>query len=314
MKPSSCLVAALAVLSLGIGAACSSSPASPSPSVGTNPGTTPGVGNPGPSGPGPTGATVKVVGVGDIGMCGSPGVARTASLVAGLEGQILLAGDIAYLHGTMANFRDCFEPTWGRFRARWRAVPGNHEYETPNAVDYYSYFGEASGGDNTGFYSFMAGDWLILMLNSNIPAGRNSQQWEFVRRQLDQQRTPCTMAVWHHPLFSSGPNGNNAFMRDMWTLLEAAPIEVILNAHDHLYERFARQMADGAPEPAKGVRQFIVGTGGADLYGFVRASANSEERRSEFGAMQFTLEPAQYRWEFRNVSGAVLDAGLDTCR
>jgi hypothetical protein len=318
MKPSSCLVAALAVLSLGIGAACSSSPASPSPSVGSNPGTTPGVGNPGPggppSGPGPTGATVKVVGVGDIGMCGSQGVARTASLVAGLEGQILLAGDIAYLHGSMANFRDCFEPTWGRFRARWRAVPGNHEYETPNAVDYYSYFGEASGGDNTGFYSFMAGDWLVLMLNSNIPAGRNSSQWEFVRRQLDQQRTPCTMAVWHHPLFSSGPNGNNAFMRDMWALLEAAPIEVILTAHDHFYERFARQMADGTPEPAKGVRQFIVGTGGADLYGFVRTSANSEERRSEFGAMQFTLEPAQYRWEFRNVSGAVLDAGLDTCR
>ncbi len=197
-------------------------------------------------------------------------------LVASLEGQILLAGDIAYLHGSMANFRDCFEPQWGRFRNRWRAVPGNHEYETANADDYYSYFGDASGVDNTGFYSFMAGDWLILMLNSNIPAGRNSAQWEFVRRQIDQQRTPCTMAVWHHPLFSSGPNGNNANMKDLWALLEAAPIEVILNGHDHLYERFARQMSDGTPEPAKGVREFIVGTGGADLYGFVRTAANSE--------------------------------------
>jgi hypothetical protein len=247
-------------------------------------------------------------------MCGSPGVARTASLVASLEGQILLVGDIAYMHGTAANFRDCFEPQWGRFRNRWRAVPGNHEYETANANDYYSYFGDASGGDNTGFYAFMAGDWLILMLNSNIPAGRNSAQWEFVRRQLDQQRTPCTMAVWHHPLFSSGPNGNNANVRDLWALLEAAPIEVILNAHDHFYERFARQMSDATPEPAKGVREFIVGTGGADLYGFVRTAANSEARFAEHGAMQFTLEPAQYRWEYRNVSGTVLDFGLDTCR
>jgi 3',5'-cyclic AMP phosphodiesterase CpdA len=317
MKPSALqgrLVAVFAVLSLGIGMACSSSPAAPSPGVATPPGQTPGGGNAGPSGPGPTGATVRMVGVGDIGMCGSPGVARTASLVGNLEGQILLVGDIAYLHGTMANFRDCFEPLWGRFRSRWRAVPGNHEYETANAADYYTYFGDASGVDNTGFYSFMAGDWLILMLNSNIPAGRNSAQWEFVRRQIDQQRTPCTMAVWHHPLFSSGPNGNNANMRDLWALLEAAPIEVILNGHDHLYERFARQLSDGSPEPAKGIREFIVGTGGADLYGFFRQSANSEARFSEHGAMQFTLEPAQYRWEYRNVTGTVLDFGLDTCR
>jgi 3',5'-cyclic AMP phosphodiesterase CpdA len=257
---------------------------------------------------------VKVVGVGDIGMCGSPGVAQTASLVGNLEGQILLVGDIAYLHGSTANFRECFEPQWGRFRSRWRAVPGNHEYETPTAADYYNYFGEASGGDNSGFYSFMAGDWLILMLNSNIPSGRNSAQWEFVRRQLEQQRTPCTMAVWHHPLFSSGPNGNTASMKDLWALLEAAPIEVILNGHDHLYERFARQMSDGTPEPAKGVREFIVGTGGADLYGVARATANSETRLVEHGAMQFTLEPAQYRWEYRNVNGVVRDFGLDTCR
>jgi 3',5'-cyclic AMP phosphodiesterase CpdA len=306
------LVSAFAILWLGIGIACSSSPAAPSPGVGTPP--PGGGGHAGPSGPVPTGATVKVVGVGDIGVCGSAGVARTAALVANLEGLILLAGDIAYLHGTMANFRDCFEPQWGRFRNRWRAVPGNHEYETANARDYYSYFGEASGSDNTGFYAFVAGDWLILMLNSNIPAGRNSAQWEFVRRQLDQQRTPCTMAVWHHPLFSSGPNGDNINMRDLWALLEAAPIEVILNGHDHFYERFARQMSDGTPEPAKGIRQFIVGTGGADLYGFVRTAPNSEVRYSEHGAMQFTLEPAQYRWEYRNVTGTVLDFGLDTCR
>lgn len=318
MQPSALqgrLVAFLAILSLGMGIACSSSgPAAPSPSVAPNPGVGPGLGNQGPSGPGPTGATVKVVGVGDTGLCGSPGVATVARLVGGLEGQILLAGDLAYPDGTAANYRDCFEPQWGRMRSRFRAVPGNHEYQTAGALGYLGYFGEAAGEDGTGFYSFMTGDWLVLMLNSNIPAGRSSMQWEFVRRQLDQQRTPCTMAVWHHPLFSSGPNGNNAFMKDMWALLEAAPIEVILTGHDHLYERFARQMSDATPEPAKGVRQFIVGTGGADLYSVARLAPNSEVRLVEFGALQFTLEPAQYRWEFRNASGIVQDFGLETCR
>lgn len=309
------LVVALAILAVALGMACSGgSSSSPSPSAVQNPVTGPGLGNPGPSGPAPTGATVKVVGVGDTGQCGSPGVATVARLVGGLDGQILLVGDLAYPDGTAANYRDCFEPQWGRMRSRFRAVPGNHEYQTAGATGYLGYFAEAVGEDGAPFYSFMAGDWLVLMLNSNIPAGRNSAQWEFVRRQLDQQRTPCTMAVWHHPLFSSGPNGNNAFMKDMWALLEAAPIEVILTGHDHLYERFARQMSDATPEPAKGVRQFIVGTGGADLYGVARVAANSEVRLVEFGALQFTLEPAQYRWEFRNAGGTVQDFGLETCR
>ncbi len=261
-----------------------------------------------------TGQTVVALGVADIGMCNQPGVAQTARLVASLEGLLLLAGDIAYLHGSAADFRNCFDPEWGRFRARWHAVPGNHEYETPGASAYFDYFGEAAGEDRTGYYSFTAGDWLILMLNSNIPAGRNSAQWEFVRAELNAQRTPCTMAVWHHPLFSSGPNGSNAFMRDMWALLETAKVELILNGHDHLYERFARQMSDGREDPALGIRQLTAGTGGAELYQFVGAAQNSERRIMEFGVVRLTLRPAQVDWEFVNVSGTVLDRGLDTCR
>jgi 3',5'-cyclic AMP phosphodiesterase CpdA len=257
---------------------------------------------------------VVALGVGDIGMCNQPGVAQTARLVAGLEGILLLAGDIAYLHGSAANFRDCFNPEWGRFRSRWHPVPGNHEYETPGAAAYFDYFGEAAGADRTGYYSFMAGDWLILMLDSNIPAGRNSAQWEFVRAELNAQRTPCTLAVWHHPLFSSGPNGPNAFMRDMWALLETAKVELILTAHDHLYERFARQMSDGRADPALGIRQLTAGTGGAELYRFVRAAEHSEARIMAFGVVRLTLRPAQVDWEFLNVSGNVADRGLDTCR
>ncbi len=297
---------AVSVAALGLAFACSSSPSGPTSGGGTGPGT--GGSNP------LTGQTAVVLGAGDIGMCNQPSVALTARLVAGLEGRLLLAGDIAYMHGTAANFRDCFNPEWGGFRSRWHPVPSNHEYETPGAGPYFDYFGAAAGGDRLGYYSFMAGDWLMLMLNSNIPAGRGSAQWEFVRAELETQRSPCTMAVWHHPLFTSGPNGPNAHMRDMWSLLETAKAEVILNGHDHLYERFARQTADGRPDPVGGIRQFTAGTGGAELYSFVRAAPNSEARLMEFGVVRLTLRPAQVNWEFMTLNGAAVDTGLDTCR
>lgn len=255
-----------------------------------------------------------MLGVGDIGMCGSPAVEQTARLVAGLEGDLILAGDIAYPQGTAVDFRDCFNPFWGQFRPRWHAVPGNHEYESANAAPFYTYFGSAAAPANVGYFSFMSGDWLILMLNSNIPATRGSPQWEFVRTELERQRTPCTMAVWHHPLFSSGPNGPSTFMRDMWELLETGRVEVVLSGHDHMYERFARQTAGGVPDPANGIRQFTVGTGGAELYNLARLSANSEERLIRHGVIRFTLRPAQVDWEFIGIDGLVGDRGLDTCR
>ncbi len=297
---------AVIVAAMALGSACSSSPSSPTPGGGTT-------GNRGGDPPS-TGLTAVMLGVGDIGMCNRPAVAQTARLVAGLEGGLLLAGDIAYYQGTAENFRDCFNPEWGRFRSRWHAVPGNHDYESAGAGPYFDYFGAAAGSDRSGYHAFMAGDWLILMLNSNIAAGRGSSQWEFVRQQLEAQRTPCTMAVWHHPLFTSGPNGNNAFMRDMWSLLEGARVEIVLNGHDHLYERFARQLANGTADPANGIRQITAGTGGADLSNFVRVAPNSETRILQHGVVRFTLKPALVEWAFMGVDGSVSDPGLDTCR
>ena len=295
-----------AAVSLAVAAAmCSSSPSGPSGGGG-------GGGTGGGGGNSPT--TVTVLAAGDIGMCGSPGVEQTARLVAGLEGELLLAGDLAYFQGTAANFRDCFNPSWGPFRSRWHAVPGNHEYESPGAAPYFAYFGEAAGPAGRGYYSFRAGEWLVLMLNSNIAATRGSPQWEFARGELESQRSPCTMAVWHHPLFSSGPNGSNPSMRDLWALLEANRVEAIVNGHDHLYERFARQTSDGRDDPVNGIRQFTIGTGGAELYNFVRAAPNSEERIMKFGVARFTLAPAQLNWEFLAIDGSVADRGLDTCR
>lgn len=293
-------VNAVATVILAAGAACSDSPSGPT-------------GGGGNGGGGGTPHTASATVVGDIGMCGRDSVAQTARLVAGLEGTVLLAGDLAYPQGSAANFRDCFNPSWGQFRSRWYAVPGNHEYDSPGAAPYFAYFGEAAGSDGTGYYSINLGEWLVLMLNSNVPAGLGSPQYEFARSQLAAQRTPCTMAVWHHPLFTSGPNRPNPSMRDLFALLESSRAEVIVNGHDHLYERFARQTADGRPDPAAGVRQFIVGTGGADLYNFIGVAGNSEERIMRYGVLRLTLRPAQVDWEFHTIDGAILDRGLDTC-
>lgn len=294
------LLAAIAA-AIVLAASCSSSPSAPSPRSGGTGGDT------------QTGLTVHMIAVGDIGQCGRPEVAQTANLVAGLDGDVILAGDLAYFQGTAANFRDCFNPFWGGFRSRWHPVPGNHEHESPNAVPYFDYFGSAAGPAGVGYYALRAGDWLILMLNSNVPATRGSPQWEFARTELERQRTPCTMAVWHHPLFSSGQNGPNTFMRDMWELLEANHAEVIVNGHDHVYERFARQTAAGGADPVNGIRQFTAGTGGAEITRFIRVERNSEERMTQAGVLYFTLRPAAIEWEFRGTDGAAHDRGLDTC-
>jgi hypothetical protein len=258
------------------------------------------------------GQTVEVVAVGDVGWCGSRGTADTAQLVDSLSGWLLLAGDIAYPNGSADDFQRCFDPHWGRFRSRWQATPGNHEHLTPNASAYFDYFGPAAGEDRSGYYARALGDWLVLMLDSNIPAQRSSPQWEFVRREVQLQRRPCTLAVWHHPLFSSGPNGPNPFMHDMFALLEMGGADVVIAAHDHLYERFARQTAEGRPSD-RGIRQFIVGTGGADLYRFTATAPNSEARIAQFGVLHLSLQPAAYRWEFVLTTGGLADSGTEGC-
>jgi hypothetical protein len=265
----------------------------------------------GPGG-GREGQIADVVAVGDIGWCGSTGTPAAAQLVDSLPGRLLLVGDIAYPNGSAQDFQRCFDPSWGRFRGRWHASPGNHDYLTPNASAYFDYFGGAAGDERSGYYTLVVGDWQILMLDSNIPTQRNSPQWEFVRRELDLQRRPCTLALWHHPLFSSGQNGPNLYMRDMYALLEASSVDVLVTGHDHVYERFAKQTVEGLPSE-RGVREFIVGTGGAELYRFVTAAPNSEARIAQFGALHLSLQPTGYRWEFVLTDGGLGDSGNDTC-
>jgi hypothetical protein len=278
--------------------------------------------------PGPTGSTGIVpsgpqifVGAGDIAQCTpdlNPALA-TGRLLDLIGGQIFTVGDNAYYQGSDTDFRNCYEPAWGRFISRTNPTPGNHEYETfTDGAPYYRYFGAQARTPGLGYYSYPVGDWRIISLNSNFAQGvgvtANSPQGVWLQNELNTYKNvKCTLVMFHHPLFTSGPDGPSPAMRAFWQILYTAGVDVILNGHEHFYERFAPQTPDGVPDPAKGIRQFIVGTGGAALYDFVRTSPNSEVRYKGWGVLQFTLLSDSYQWDFIPVSGAHPDSGSASC-
>lgn len=259
-------------------------------------------------------AIAVLVGSGDIAKCGSAGTIATAKLLDSIPGTVFTTGDNVYDNGTASEYRDCYAPTWGRHKNRTRPVPGNHEYNTPGAKAYFDYFGEAAGFPDEGYYSYRAGNWLVLALNSEIDMRPGSPQLTWLTNELRINPTTCAAAYFHRPLFSSGPHGNNADVAPLWRVLQASGVEVIIAGHDHLYERFARLDADGRPDP-RGIRQFVVGTGGGDPYQIVRNTSGSEARGGAWGVLKLTLAGNSYSWEFIPVAGASFrDSGTDTCQ
>jgi hypothetical protein len=270
--------------------------------------------SPGPGTDIPSGPPAILVGAGDIGLCNSPGVAATARLIDGIPGIVFTSGDNAYPNGSAANYRDCYQPHWGRHLGRTRPVPGNHEYESAGAAPYYEYFGPNAGPPGLGYYSYTAGPWHVVALNSEVQVGPSSQQMQWLRADLTAHRTRCTAALWHKPLFTSGPNGPNPHMRDVWRTLYEFDVDLIITGHDHLYERFSPQDADGRLDPARGIRQITIGTGGGPLYTPVTTAANSETIGSVHGVLKLTLADGGYQWEFVPVQGAAFrDSGTASC-
>jgi acid phosphatase type 7 len=266
-------------------------------------------------GPGPGPINAVLVGAGDIGLCGSNGPESTARLLDGVEGTVFTAGDNAYMNGTAQQFHDCYDPSWGRHKARTRPAPGNHEYESAGAFPYFAYFGGNAGPTGLGYYSFSAGEWHVVSLNSNVPMGEGSPQLEWLRDDLSSTHPPCVAAIWHHPLYSVGPNGVMAETREFWRALYSAGADVIVNGHDHLYARFAPQTPDGVLDTRHGIREFVVGTGGAELYSIAHPQANMESvYAGSFGVLKLVLQPGSYSWQFLTTSGAIVDAGSDVCR
>ena len=277
-----------------------------------------GFSTPTPTNPAPVGSSPAVlVGAGDIGQCGSAGPDATAALLDSIPGTVFTAGDNAYMDGSARNFQECYHPSWGRHRSRTRPVPGNHDYETPGAAGYFEYFGANAGPVGKGYYSYETGGWLVVALNSELPASEGSAQLSWLRDTLSAARdVRCTVAYWHHPLFSSGPNGDSGVMRDAWRTLQEFRADVILTGHDHIYERFAPQTFDGTADPEHGIRQFVVGTGGVALTQPRAARRNtSEVVAPAWGVLKLTLRDSAYDWEFVPAQGhSFRDSGSGACR
>jgi acid phosphatase type 7 len=262
-----------------------------------------------------------LAGAGDIAVCGANGDDATAKLIEDMpNATVLTIGDNAYEDGTAYDFANCYDTSWGRFKARTHPAVGNHEYQTPGASGYYDYFGPAAGDPDKGYYSYDLGDWHVVSLNSMCNqvglCGSGSPMVGWLKKDLAENPTRCTLAYFHHPLFSSGAeHGNNPYMRPVWDALYAANAEVVLSAHEHVYERFAPQDPGGAADPERGIREFVVGTGGASLYAFLPPKPNSEVRNADtHGVITLTLHPNGYDWQFVPVAGeSFTDSGSDRC-
>lgn len=267
---------------------------------------------------------VTVYAAGDIANCGSQppqfsGAYQTAALIgAALQGdasaRVLALGDLTYPRGRLAEFNGCYQATWGRFKERTYPTPGNHEYATAKAAGYFTYFGAQAG---RGHYAVTLGGWRVISLDSNLDAAGNAIQLAWLQGELADHPATCTLAYWHHPMYSSGLKGVDPRMRPAWKLLMAAGAELVLSGHDHLYERFALQDGQGQADPVRGIRQFVVGTGGAFPTPLLLPLPNSEARDSNhMGVLKLVLRPGAYDWEFLPVGADPLfrpDRGSAAC-
>jgi hypothetical protein len=286
--------------------------------------------------PGPTpDPDPAIAAVGDI-SCGSASP-RTASckqvetselLLAIRPSAVLALGDLQYEFGEYQDFLRFYDLSWGRLKPITRPAPGNHEYEIPNAAGYFDYFAgigrnssDVTGTRGEGWYSFNVGEWHVISLNSNCASiaggcGTNSAQMRFLRADLQNNRSTCTLAFWHHPRFSSGKSRDDRAYLPFWETLYEFGADVVLTGHDHGYERFAPMTPTGGLDRARGIRQFVIGTGGHSFQPFGDVLPNSEIRQNNtFGVLKMRLRAASYQWAFDPIpgSGGFTDSGADNC-
>jgi hypothetical protein len=257
-----------------------------------------------------------IVGAGDISDCNNNNDEATAKLLDVTPGTVVLMGDNAYENGTTTEYNNCYDPTWGRHKSRTKPSAGNHEYNTAGAAGYYGYFGSAAGDPTQGYYSYDLGDWHVVVLNSNIARDATSAQITWLRADLTANTKSCTLAYWHHPRYSSGSgHGNDTSVQPFWDVLYEFNADVILNGHDHDYERFAPQNAAGALDNVRGIREFVVGTGGRALYALGTRKANSEVfNATTYGVIKMTLSAGSYSWQFMPIAGQTFtDSGTSSC-
>jgi Big-like domain-containing protein/calcineurin-like phosphoesterase family protein len=273
--------------------------------------------------PGPPEGSVLLLAAGDIAMCSNEFDEATAKILdANPTGTVAPLGDNVYQSGSAKEYANCYAPNWGRHLGRTRPAPGNHDYKTRNAAGYFQYFGSAAGDPSKGYYSYdvrannTVAAWHIVVLNSNIARDNASAQIQWLRADLQANAgTACTIAYWHHPRFSSGSHGNDATQAAFWETLYAYGADIVLNGHDHDYERFSPQTPNGLADATNGIREFVAGTGGAYLYQLGTLKPNSEVwDGSANGVLKLTLSPGGYSWEFVPIAGRTFtDSGSSQC-
>jgi hypothetical protein len=257
---------------------------------------------------------------GDIGSCNSGGDEATAALLEGVPATIAALGDLAYPRGTAEDFAYCYDPSWGVFRDHTRPAAGNHDFATPWAAPYFAYWGTLAGLAGAGYYSYELGSWHVVVLNSNcrfVPCRPGSSQETWLRTDLAQHRTKCTLAYFHHPLFSSTRGTATPAVQPLWQDLYAAGADVVLSGHAHNYQRFAPQTPLGAADPKRGIREFVVGTGGNSHHLLGPPIANQQNMDdTTFGVLRLMLLETGYTWEFEpqtNGGGFFSDSGTANC-
>ena len=262
-----------------------------------------------------------LVGAGNIATCGSPNSTATAQLIDALpaDATVFTLGDNAFPDGTLDNYTNCYEPTWGRFLSRTYPTLGNHEYQTGDAKGSYDYFGEQVLPRNKGYYSYNleGGAWHVIVLNDHGGSTIDAEQMSWLVADLQANAAPCTIAMWHVPLFLSS-NSNwteNPDHRPIWDKLYAAGVELVLNGQQHDYERFAPMRPDGSVDSTRGIREFLVGTGGESVEQFTTLHPNSVTQAAQFGVLKLTLRHDSYDWQFIPVAGqpSYSDTGSGTC-
>jgi hypothetical protein len=299
---------------------------SPSPSRSPIPSPTP---SPSPSSPAPS-TGVVIAAAGDIacdpgsssfnGGAGTSSSCRqryTANLLEGVAA-VLPLGDIQYENATLTKFQQSYALSWGRFKTITRPAPGNHEYLTSGAAGYFDYFGAVAGSRSRGYYSFDLGGWHLVALNSNCSAAGGcaggSPQYEWLKADLAANTAPCTLAYWHHPRFSHGNYASNATYQPFWQLLYNDGAEIVLAGHDHNYQRFAPQTPSGTRDTTRGIRQFVVGSGGKSHYA-VGSGPNLERSNGDtYGVLKLRLRSTSYEWTFVPEAGKTFtDSGTGSC-
>jgi hypothetical protein len=273
---------------------------------------------PTPSQP-PAGAVL--VGAGDIASCTGTGDSQTAALISAISGQVFTAGDNTYQAGTAAEFANCYEPTWGAFKSRTRPVIGNHEYDSSNtAAPYFSYFGTAAGEQGRGWYAYDVGSWRVYVLNTNChfvdcPAGSLQERW--LRADIAANPRKCSIAIWHQPRFSSGSeHGSSPSVQPYWQDAYDLGVDLVINGHDHDYERFAPMNGAGVADPVRGVRELVVGTGGAEMRPMSPTILPNSEvhQATSYGVLKLDLSDGSYNWQFIPVAGhSFTDSGSGAC-